>query len=137
MNKEQLCALAQKTRENAYAPYSRFTVGAALLTANGNVYTGCNIENAAFSPTVCAERVALFKAISDGERTFSALAIAGGKAGETTDITPCGVCRQTLSEFCDPAMPVYLVCANGNIQTVTLGELLPFTFMLEKNDDNV
>lgn len=131
MNKEQLCALAQKARENAYAPYSRFTVGAALLTENGNVYTGCNIENAAFSPTVCAERVALFKAISEGERTFSALAVAGGTTGENTDITPCGVCRQVLAEFCDPAMPVYLVCKDGNIQTVTLGALLPYGFSLE------
>ena len=132
MNKEQLCAAAQQARENAYAPYSQFTVGAALLTESGKVYTGCNIENAAFSPTVCAERVALFKAVSEGERTFTALAAAGGKIGESTDITPCGVCRQTLSEFCDAAMPVYLVGENGNVDTVTLGELLPRTFRLEE-----
>ena len=132
MNKEQLCALAQKARETAYAPYTHFTVGAALLCDNGNVYVGCNIENASFSPTVCAERVALFKAVSDGERQFAALAIAGGKAGETADITPCGVCRQALSEFCDAAMPVYLVCADGSIDTVTFGELLPRRFRLEE-----
>ena len=137
MNTEQLCAVAQKARENAYAPYSHFTVGAALLCDNGNVYTGCNIENASFSPTVCAERVAIFKAVSDGERHFTALAIAGGKMGETADITPCGVCRQVLSEFCEAAMPVYLVCADGNVDTMTLGDLLPRTFVLEKNDDNV
>ena len=133
MNKEQLCAVAQQSRDNAYAPYSKFTVGAALLGESGRVYTGCNIENAAFSPTVCAERVALFKAVSEGEGKFTALAIAGGKAGENTDITPCGVCRQVLAEFCDAAMPLYLVCANGEIQTVTLGELLPFGFTLEEN----
>ncbi len=132
MNKEKLCALAQEARKNAYAPYSQFTVGAALLGISGKVYTGCNIENAAFSPTVCAERVALFKAVSEGERAFAALAIAGGKAGETTNITPCGVCRQTLSEFCDATMPVYLLGANGDIHTVTLGDLLPLTFMLER-----
>ncbi len=131
MNKEQLCAAAQEARENAYAPYSRFTVGAALLSESGKVYTGCNIENAAFSPTVCAERVALFKAVSEGQRLFSALAVAGGKSEENTDITPCGVCRQTLSEFCDPTMPVYLVRENGDIDTVTLGELLPLSFKLE------
>ncbi len=132
MNKEQLCAKAQQARENAYAPYSQFTVGAALLAENGKVYTGCNIENAAFSPTICAERVALFKAVSEGERTFAALAIAGGKKDENTDITPCGVCRQTLSEFCDPTMPVYLVRENGDIDTATLGELLPLSFKLER-----
>ena len=132
MNKEQLCAMAEQSRAVAYAPYSCFTVGAALLTDSGKVYTGCNIENAAFSPTVCAERVALFKAVSEGERRFTALAIAGGKNGETADITPCGVCRQTLLEFCAADMPIYLVCANGEIQTMTLGELLPFGFQLER-----
>ena len=131
MDKQQLCVVAQQSRDNAYAPYSQFTVGAALLGESGNVYTGCNIENAAFSPTVCAERVALFKAVSEGERRFTALAVAGGKAGENVDITPCGVCRQTLSEFCDATMPVYLVCADGDIKTVTLGELLPLGFTLE------
>ena len=131
MDKQQLCAVAQQSRDNAYAPYSQFTVGAALLGESGNVYMGCNIENAAFSPTVCAERVALFKAVSEGERKFTALAVAGGKAGENVDITPCGVCRQTLAEFCDATMPVYLVCADGKIQSVTLGELLPLGFTME------
>ncbi len=131
MDKQQLCAVAQQSRDNAYAPYSQFTVGAALLGESGNVYTGCNIENAAFSPTVCAERVALFKAVSEGERKFTALAVAGGKVGDTTNITPCGVCRQTLSEFCEATMPVYLVCADGKMKTVTLGELLPLGFALE------
>ncbi len=132
MNKEQLCVVAQQARDNAYAPYSQFTVGAALLAENGKVYMGCNIENAAFSPTVCAERVALLKAVSEGERAFAALAIAGGRRGENTDITPCGVCRQALCEFCDPAMPVYLVCADGRIDTVPLGDLLPRGFRLEE-----
>ncbi len=132
MEKERLCDMAVGMRDSAYAPYSRFTVGAALLCTDGKVYTGCNIENAAFSPTVCAERVALFKAVSEGERVFTALAVAGGKAGEAADITPCGVCRQTLSEFCAPTMPVYLVQGDGTIKTVTLGELLPMHFGLEE-----
>lgn len=130
MDKQQLCATAQAMRDTAYAPYSKFTVGAALLCESGKVYTGCNIENAAFSPTVCAERVALFKAVSEGERRFTALAVAGGKEAPV-DITPCGVCRQTLAEFGNAQMPIYLVCANGDIKTVTLGELLPMGFVLE------
>lgn len=132
MEQKRLCDAAVRMRDSAYAPYSGFTVGAALLTEDGNIYTGCNIENAAFSPTVCAERVALFKAVSDGKRRFKALAVAGGKAGETADITPCGVCRQVLSEFSKPSMPVYLVQKDGSVKTVTLGELLPFHFSLEE-----
>lgn len=131
MDKTALCNLAVAMREQAYAPYSGFTVGAALLSASGKVYTGCNIENAAFSPTVCAERVALFKAVSEGEHAFAALAVAGGKANDAADITPCGVCRQVLAEFCDKEMPVYLVQKDGSVKTVTLGELLPLCFGLE------
>ena len=102
MTPEKLVALALEARERAYTPYSGFAVGAALLCADGSVYQGCNIENAAFGPTVCAERVAVFKAVSEGKRDFAAIAVAGGRAGQ--DVTglfpPCGVCRQVLREFC-------------------------------------
>ena len=128
MTKEALCRLAVAARERAYAPYSGYTVGAALLAESGRVYTGCNIENASFTPTVCAERTAVFKAVSEGERRFTMLAVAGGKAGEPGDVfPPCGVCRQVLAEFCSPDFPVLLVTAEGQRET-TLGELLPLAF---------
>ncbi len=128
MTKENLCALAVAARERAYAPYSGYTVGAALLAASGRVYTGCNIENASFTPTVCAERTAVFKAVSEGERQFVMLAVAGGKAGEPGGaFPPCGVCRQVLAEFCPPEFPVLLATATGYTET-TLGELLPLAF---------
>ena len=126
---EELLSLAARARESAYAPYSGFAVGAALLATDGTVYTGCNIENAAFTSTVCAERVAVFRAVADGKRDFSAIAVVGGKAGERAGrCTPCGVCRQVLAEFCDPEMDV--ICANkyGEYRAFTLGELLPFSF---------
>ena len=107
-------------------------MGAARLTKEGKVYLGCNIENAAFSPTICAERTALFKAVSEGEREFAAIAVAGGKNGIIEDIfPPCGVCRQALSEFCPADMPVLLVKKDGFAQT-TLGELLPMSFRLKE-----
>lgn len=112
---------AREAKERAYAPYSRFRVGAALLSADGRVFTGCNIENAAFSPTCCAERVAIFKAVSEGVRSFTAIAIAADKA----PCTPCGVCRQVLAEFGDPDLRVIL---EG--ETHTLGDLLPHSFGL-------
>lgn len=130
MTPEKLVALALEARERAYTPYSGFAVGAALLCADGSVYQGCNIENAAFGPTVCAERVAVFKAVSEGKRDFAAIAVAGGRAGQ--DITelfpPCGVCRQVLREFCGLDFPLYLVKENGGYETHSLGELLPFSF---------
>ncbi len=130
MTPEKLVALALEARERAYTPYSGFAVGAALLCADGSVYQGCNIENAAFGPTVCAERVAVFKAVSEGKRDFAAIAVAGGRAGQ--DITglfpPCGVCRQVLREFCGLDFPLYLVKENGSYETHSLGELLPFSF---------
>lgn len=130
MTPEKLVALALEARERAYTPYSGFAVGAALLCADGSVYQGCNIENAAFGPTVCAERVAVFKAVSEGKRDFAAIAVAGGRAGQ--DITglfpPCGVCRQVLREFCRLDFPLYLVRENGAFETHSLGELLPFSF---------
>ena len=129
MTKETLCAMARQAMENAYVPYSGFRVGAALLCADGAVFTGCNIENASFTPTVCAERTAVFKAVSEGRRDFSAIAVASGKdGGEAASFPPCGVCRQVLAEFCSPGMPVYVLQGSGEIREYTLQDLLPFAF---------
>ena len=127
---EELIEQARAARGQAYAPYSGFTVGAALLTASGKVYTGCNVENAAFSPSVCAERTAFVKAVSEGEREFQAIAIVGGDAGEEPDscCPPCGVCRQVMSEFCDPETFVVCLIEQGEIRTWLLKELLPLRF---------
>lgn len=127
---EKLMALADAARENAYSPYSGFAVGAALACADGTVYTGCNIENAAFTPTVCAERVAVFRAVADGKRDFDAIAVVGGKTGTSAGhCTPCGVCRQVLAEFCDPErFAVYLMGEDGALAEYRLSELLPFGF---------
>lgn len=131
MNEQALCTAALQARKKAYVPYSHFAVGAALLTADGKIYDGCNIENAAYSVTVCAERVALFKAVSDGVRNFIALAVAGGAQNiPATATTPCGVCRQALAEFCTADMPIYLVNENADPVKTTLGALLPSAFTL-------
>lgn len=128
---KELVLQAERAMEQAYAPYSGFRVGAALLTKSGKVYLGCNIENASFSPTICAERTAVAKAVSEGEREFAALAVVGGKDGVIVGICPpCGVCRQVLQEFCGPEFPVYLGKGNGEYETVTLKELLPLGFTL-------
>lgn len=129
----ELISLAKKAAENAYVPYSGYTVGAALLGKNGKVYSGCNIENAAYGPTNCAERTAFFKAISEGEREFSAIAVVGGKNLDFKDyFTPCGVCRQVMAEFCDEDFRV-LIGKNGDeYLSLTLGEILPYTFSSEK-----
>ncbi len=128
MDGEALMIAAQKARENSYSPYSHFCVGAALLAKSGKVYTGCNIENAAYSATNCAERTAIFKAVSEGERDFEAIAIVGGKEGETAPFcAPCGVCRQVLAEFCPKDFKVILGCV-GNYEVYTLEKLLPFAF---------
>ena len=125
-----LISIAQKARTMAYAPYSNYTVGAALLAKNGSVFTGCNVENAAYSPTNCAERTAFFKAVSEGHRKFYAIAIVGGKNGEITGICqPCGICRQVMSEFCDENFIVLLGHQNG-YKKYTLEELFPLTFHL-------
>ena len=131
MKPEKLIELAKQAMENAYAPYSGYKVGAALLCADGTVYTGCNIENAAYSPTVCAERTAVFKAVSQGCREFTAIAICGGNNGEITGFfPPCGVCRQVLREFCKDDFAVYLAGPAGQYQTRTLAQLLPDSFSL-------
>ena len=127
-----LALAALRARANAYAPYSHWTVGAALLTAEGDVIPGCNVENAAYGPTNCAERTALFAAVAQGKRRFAALAVAGGPQGETpAAFCPlCGVCRQALAEFCGQEFPVLFVKGEGEVQRHTLGELLPFSFSL-------
>lgn len=130
MKPEELVALAKEARERAYVPYSGFSVGAALLCKDGKIYQGCNIENAAFGPTVCAERTAFFKAVYDGEREFEAIAVVGGRAGEeiTGLFPPCGVCRQVMREFCGLDFRVYLGREDGRWEERTLGELLPMSF---------
>ena len=130
MDEKTLLQMAEKARENAYAPYSDFTVGAALFAENGKVYTGCNIENASYSGTVCAERTAIFKAVSEGVRHFTAIAVSGAKKGQKGDYcAPCGVCRQVLSEFCAPDCKVILG-SEERYTVYTLGELLPLSFIL-------
>ncbi len=126
---EKLAFSATAARASAYSPYSGVTVGAALLCGSGNMYLGSNIENASFSLTECAERVALFKAISEGERDFVAIAIAGGKSGDeiTGAFPPCGACRQVLAEFCKPDFKIILVCGD-NFTVHELSELLPHGF---------
>ena len=114
---------------HAYAPYSGYKVGAAILCADGTVYHGCNIENASYGVTNCAERTALFKAVYDGKRDFTAIAVCGGKDGIITGtFPPCGVCRQALREFCGDDFLVYLVGPDGAYQTQTMAQLLPESF---------
>ncbi|MBQ6788985.1 MAG: cytidine deaminase [Clostridia bacterium] len=130
--KRELCLRALETMKNSYSPYSQFKVGAVLLCRDGMVYEGCNIENSAYSPTVCAERVAVFKAVSEGVKDFSAIAVAGGHDGHVTgQITPCGVCRQVLAEFAGGDLVVLAVkSCDGEYDEFTLGELLPHSFEL-------
>ena len=128
MTDRDLMELATEARKNAYAPYSGFRVGAALLTADGRVYTGCNIENAAYTPTNCAERTAFFKAVSEGAREFTAIAVTGGSGEDPAAFcAPCGVCRQVMAEFCDDSFRIVL----GNqeaIRVYTQKEILPLSF---------
>lgn len=129
MTELELCRTAIEAKKAAYAPYSGFCVGAALLTAGGRVYAGCNVENAAFSPTICAERTAVVKAVSQGEREFRMLAVVGGPGDSIAPATPpCGVCRQVLAEFCPPEFPILLVQSESEFVRCTLGELLPQAF---------
>ena len=125
-----LIAAAREAAIRAHAPYSGFRVGAALLAGDGRIFTGCNIENASYGLTLCAERVALAKAISEGATDFRALAIAGGAADHPA--SPCGACRQALAEFCPPRMPVwYAGLTAGSARAITLGKLLPQAFALD------
>ena len=129
MYKKDLFVLAKDAMKNSYAPYSNYNVGAALLTKKGSIYKGCNVENASYSLTNCAERTALFSAVANGEKEFEAICIVGGKNGEITDYAmPCGVCRQALSEFCDADFKVFVGKNEDDIKEFTLGELLPCSF---------
>ena len=127
--KKQLIETAVKAREMAYAPYSHYKVGAALLAKSGQIYTGCNVENASFTPTNCAERTAFFKAISEGDREFEMIAIVAGKDGEelSKNCTPCGVCRQVMTEFCDKDFKIILGTPD-DFKVLTLEEIMPYSF---------
>ena len=127
---ERLIGIAIRQLDFSYAPYSGFKVGAALLTKKGDIYTGCNIENAAYTPTNCAERSAFFKAVSEGVREFQTICIVGGKDGVLTEYAaPCGVCRQVMMEFCDPeTFRIILAVDQENYDIFTLKELLPLGF---------
>lgn len=127
---EKMIDLAIGQMARAYAPYSHFQVGAALLTRDGKLYGGCNIENAAYGPSNCAERTAFFKAVSEGERKFAAICVAGGKEGVPTEYAaPCGVCRQVMMEFCDPeTFQIILAVSREKYSIFTLRELLPMGF---------
>lgn len=130
MNKidwSELIQAAQKVRENAYAPYSRFRVGAALKAASGKVYVGCNVENSSYGMTMCAERSAMFNAIANGEREFVALVIAADESSDGSLCPPCGACRQVLAEMCKGDMPITLVAGQKKAIHL-LGDLLPLTF---------
>lgn len=129
MTNEELAALAVKAMDNAYVPYSGYRVGAALLTKSGKIYTGCNIENAAYSPTVCAERTAIFKAVSEGEREFVKIAVAGGKNGEISgEFPPCGVCRQVMAEFSGGDFEILVVNGENSFAVYKLSDILPYSF---------
>lgn len=128
MNTELLIKEANEAQKHAYVPYSNFPVGAALLTKDGKVYHGCNIENAAYGVTNCAERTALFKAISEGEKDFVMLAVI---ADTDRPVPPCGACRQVIAELCPKNMKVVLTNRNREIKEITVAELLPFAFSSE------
>lgn len=125
MDNKELVKLAQEIKENAYAPYSGFRVGAALLTGSGRVFTGVNIENASFGATNCAERTAIFKAVSEGEKSIRTIAIAS----DSDDfVFPCGICRQVIAEFCDRDTKIICSRKDGEYKIYTVKELLPHAF---------
>ncbi len=140
ISKEQIAALisaAQKMRGRAYAPYSHYSVGAALLTSSGQIYCGCNIENAAFAPGLCAERAALAQAVSSGERQLAALAVCGGPEGEAAQryCYPCGVCRQMLAEFCSGETIVICASDEQHYQLLTFDQLLPYPYPPRRTEE--
>ena len=128
MDKKKYIEEANKMLSKAYIPYSKFPVGAALVTKEGKIYTGCNIENASYGLCNCAERTAIFKAVSEGERDFSYFVITGETDGP---ISPCGACRLVIAEFCDPKMPVLLTNVKGDEKEVTVEQLLPGAFTID------
>nr|WP_288506552.1 cytidine deaminase [uncultured Treponema sp.] len=128
---EKLIKKAIEMLNFSYAPYSNFHVGAALLTSEGKIYTGCNIENAAYGPSNCAERTAIFKAVSEGKKEFEAIAVVGGKNGKIENFCPpCGVCRQVLAEFCKKDFEIVLAKSTNEYKIMTLEQLLPESFSL-------
>ncbi len=134
MSPDKLVLLAEEAMTHAYAPYSGYKVGAALLCKDGTVYQGCNIENASYTPTICAERTAIFKAVYDGHREFEAIAVCGGKDGSITGLfPPCGVCRQVMGEFCGKDFKIYMVGPNHSYEVHTLTEMLPFVFSSQEH----
>ncbi|QXE00239.1 cytidine deaminase [Terribacillus sp. DMT04] len=125
MTKDELISLAKQARERAYIPYSKFGVGAVVLTKSGNVYQGCNIENAAYPVTCCAERTAIFQAIANGEKEFAEIAVV---ANTERPVPPCGSCRQVMAEFFTPEAVIHISNMHGNSKSITMEELLPFSF---------
>lgn len=137
MTDTELIEIAKQAAQNSYSPYSGYTVGAALLSKDGRVFTGCNIENAAYSPTNCAERTAIFKAVSEGVREFEKIAVVGGYHLDFTDyFAPCGVCRQVLREFCSDDFTILLGKNGEEYKSFTLSELLPCSFSAEAMTDS-
>lgn len=134
MEKQQLIERAKQARENAYVPYSKFPVGAALELEDGRVITGCNIENASYGLSNCAERTAIFKAVSEGKPTIMQIAVIADTDGP---VSPCGMCRQVMAEFCAPDTKVILTNLKDDVQETTVGELLPFAFLKEDLDESV
>ncbi len=131
MNNSELIKAALEARKMAYSPYSGFAVGAALLCPDGTVYTGCNIENSAFTPTNCAERTAFFKAVSEGKRDFVRIVVVGGNSDNATPVhycPPCGVCRQVMKEFCSSDFEIIMAKSADNYKVMKLSELLPESF---------
>lgn len=128
--KNKLILTAKEALENAYVPYSNFKVGAALLTKSGKVYSGCNIENSSFSLACCAERTAIFKAISEGEIELTSMAVIADTEGP---VSPCGACRQVMTEFFTSDAQIYLSDLQGNIMETTVKDLLPYSFSLQEN----
>jgi len=129
MNDKDLVKIAFEAKEISYSPYSKFKVGAALLAKNGNIYSGCNIESAAYTPTNCAERTAFFKAVSEGTTEFEAIAVVGALEGTKAEwCSPCGVCRQVMAEFCSSDFRIIMSDEDYNLQVCSLDELLPYRF---------
>lgn len=135
LEKEMIETLIEKSfgmLDYSYVPYSRYTVGAALLSLDGKIYTGCNVENIAFGPSNCAERTAFFKAVSEGQKKFSAIAVVGGPKKKVNDFcSPCGICRQVMREFCQDDFIVIMAKSKEEYKIMTLKELLPQSFMPE------
>lgn len=131
MDKKLLCQTAIAATTKSYSPYSNCKVGAALLAENGQIFTGCNIENKSFSPTICAERTAFAKAVSEGVTKFTAIAIAAKKGDSLATFTPCGVCRQVMSEFCADDFTVLVVTGEDSFDEYKLSDLLPHSFVLD------